>query len=301
MTTYADLVNRVRQQIMGYAKDQVAVSELAQPMTAADTSFTVATATIGNISQGLVEIEDELVLVTNYDPTSGTVQVMGGANGRGAEGTTAAAHDELSLVVSGPRFPRARIKEEIDSAILGTYPSLVSFGYTTISNVSVVYEYGMPADAMDVWAVADQTVGPSQVWMQGVNARFNPTADPTAFPTGKSIQLWDPVTPGRSMRVKYTKAPGVLANADDDFADTTGLPDRCADLIVWGACSRLLPAYEAARLQQQAVEATERAPLVPPKSAVSVAAYYYQMYQQRLEEERMRQFADHPQTTFYVS
>lgn len=301
MTTFADLVTRVRQQIMGYAKDQAALSELAQPMTAADTSFTVATSTIGNVSQGLVEIGDELILVKSYDPTSGTVQVMGGANGRGAEGTVAADHAELSLVTSDPRFPRARIKEEVNNAILGTYPSLVGFGYTTISNVSVVFEYPMPAEATDVWAVADQTVGPSQVWMQGLNARFNPTADPTAFPTGKSIQLWDPVTPGRSMRVKYTKAPGALSADGDDFEAVSGLPDRCADLIVWGACSRLLPAYEGARLQQQAIEATERAPLVPPKSAVQVAAYYYQMYQQRLEEERQRMFHDHPQTTFYVS
>lgn len=301
MTTFADLVVRVRQQIMGYAKDQQALSELAQPMTAADTSFSVATSTIGNISQGLVEIEDELILVKSYDPTSGVAQVMGGANGRGAEGTVAAAHDELSLVTSDPRFPRARIKEEINNAILGTYPSLVSFGYTTISNVSVVYEYAMPAEAMDVWAVSDQTVGPSQVWMQGLNLRFNPSADTTAFSTGKSIQLWDPVTPGRAMRVKYTKAPSPLAAASDDFEAVSGLPDRCADLVVWGACSRLLPAYEAARLQQQAIEATERAPLVPPKSAVQVAAYYYQMYQQRLEEERMRQFNDNPQTVFYVS
>jgi hypothetical protein len=261
----------------------------------------VDTSTVSNIEQGLVEIGDELVLVKSYDASSGTVKVMGGANGRGAEGTTAAAHDELSLITCSPTFPRARIKEQINNTILGTYPSLVSFGYTSITNTSVVFEYEMPAEATDVWAVADQTVGPSQVWMQGANLRFNPTADPTAFPSGKSIQLWDPVTPGRAMRVKYTKAPSALSADSDDFEAVTGLPDRCADLVVWGACARLLPAYEAARLQQRAIEATERAPLVPPKSAVQTAAYYYQMYQQRLEEERTRLFFDHPQTTFYVS
>lgn len=301
MTTYADLVTRVRQQIMGYAKDQVAVSELAQPMTAADTSFTVGTSTIGSVSQGLVEIEDELVLVKSYDPSSGTVQVMGGANGRGAEGTVAADHDALALVTSDPRFPRQRIKEEINNTILGVYPSLVTFGYTNISNISVVYEYEMPADALDVWAVSDQLVGPSQVWMQGSNFRFNPSADPTSFPTGKSIQLFDPVTPGRAMRVKYVKTPQPLTAASDDFEAVSGLPDRCADLIVWGACSRLLPAYESARLQQQAIEATERAPLVPVRSAAQIAAYYYQMYQQRLDDERSRMFLEHPQPTYYAS
>lgn len=301
MTTYADLVNRVRQQIMGYAKDQVSVSELAQPMAAADTSFTVDTDTIGNLSQGLVEIEDELVLVKSYDAPSGVVQIMGGPNGRGAEGTTAADHAAQVLVTSDPRFPRQRIKEAISDTILGVYPDLVCFGYTNISNISVVYEYEMPADALDVWAVSDQLVGPTQVWMQGTRFRFNPSADPTAFPSGKSIQLFNAVTPGRAMRVKYVKTPVALANASDDFEAVSGLPDRCADLIVWGACSRLLPAYESARLQQQAVEATERAALVPPKSAATVASYYYQLYQQRLQEERNRMFLEHPQPTYYAS
>lgn len=301
MTTFADLVNRVRQQILGYAKDQLAVTELAQDMTPTDTSFTVDTATIDNLSRGLVEIEDELVLVKSYDASSGVVQIMGSLNGRGAEGTQAAAHGVTTLVTSDPRFPRARVKEAINDAILGVYPDLVVFGYTNISNLAVVYEYGMPADALDVWAVSDQLVGPTQVWMQGTRFRFNPSADPTSFPTGKSIQLFDPVTPGRAMRVKYTKTPVALSADADDFEAVSGLPNRCADLIVWSACARLLPAYESARLQQQAIEATERAPLVPPRSAAQTAAYYYQLYQQRLQEERNRMFLEHPQPTYYVS
>jgi len=301
VTTFADLVNRVRQQILGYAKDQLAVTELAQDMAPTDTSFTVDTATIDNLSRGLVEIGDELVLVKDYDVSSGIVRTMGGLNGRGAEGTQAVAHSATTLVTSDPRFPRARIKEAVNDAILGVYPDLVCFGYANISNISVVYEYGMPADALDVWAVMDQTVGPTQVWMQGTRMRFNPSADPTSFPTGKSIQLFDPVTPGRAMRVKYVKTPVALSIDSDDFEAVSGLPNRCADLIVWSACARLLPAYESARLQQQAIEATERAPLVPPRSAAQTAAYYYQLYQQRLQEERNRMFLEHPQPTYYVS
>lgn len=301
MTTFADLINQVRQQILGYAKDQLAVTELAADMAATDTSFTVDTDTIENLSRGLVEIEDELVLVKSYDSASGTVQVMGGLNGRGAEGTAAATHAVSSLVTSDPRFPRQRVKEAINQAITGVYPDLVTFGYTEITNISVVYEYEMPADALDVWAVADQTIGPTQVWNQGTRWRFNPSASPTKFPSGKSVQLFDAVTPGMKMRIKYVKAPAQLVASGDDFEAVSGLPDRCADLIVWSACARLLPAYESARLQQQAIEATERAPLVPPKSAAQTAAYYYQLYQQRLQEERNRLFIEHPQPTYYAS
>lgn len=299
MTTFDDLVTRVRQQILGYAKDQLAVSELSAGMGATDTTFTVDA--VDSMSRGLVEIDDELVLVRSYDGPSGVVQVMGGLNGRGAEGTVPAAHSAMSLVTSDPRFPRARVKEAVNDAIRGVYPSLVTFGYTEIPNLSVVFEYGMPAEAEDVWDVMDQTVGPTQVWTQGTRWKFNPSASPGSFPTGKSVQLFDGITPGRTMRIKYTKQPSPLVNGSDDFSAVSGLPDRVNDIIVWGACSRLLPAYESARLQQQSIEATERAPLVPPKSAVSVAAYYMQMYQQRLDQERALLFLEHPQPTYYGS
>jgi hypothetical protein len=299
VTTFDGLLARIRQQAMGYAKDQSAVAELAVAMAPGDTTFTADSSTVSNISRGLAEIDEELILVKSYDRASGVVQVMGATNGRGAEGTVAASHAQHALITADPRFPRVRMREAVNDVLQALYPQLVVFSTTTISNISVVYEYGMPADALDVWAVADQTIGPSQVWMQAMNYRFNPTANPTAFPTGRSIQLFDPVTPGRAMFVKYTKAPTPLVNGSDDFAATTGLPERCVDLVVWGACARLLPAYEAARLQQTSVESTERAPLVPPSSATKTAQYYLAMYQQRLDEERNRMFQEHPQTTSY--
>lgn len=299
MTTFDGLLSRIRQQVMGFTKDQAAYSELAADMGVGDTQFTVSSDTVQSISRGLVEIDEELILAKKFDPGSGIVSVMAGVNGRGAEGTVAASHLSGSLITSDPTFPRARIREAINDVILALYPSLVVFATTSISNISVVYEYQMPAAALDVWAVSDQTVGPTQVWMQGLNYRFNPTADPGSFPTGKSIQLWDSVTPGRSMLIKYTKSPSPLVSGTDDFAAVTGLPERCVDLVVWGATARLLPGYDAARLQMSSVEATERAALVPASSAVKTAQYYLALYQQRLEEERVRMFAEHPQTISY--
>lgn len=300
MTTFNGVISRIRQQVMGYAQDQSSVSELAVAMLGTDTSFSVATDTVASLSRGLVEIDDELILVKSYDRTSGVVQVMGAANGRGAEGTVAASHSVHSLVTASPMFPRARIKEAVNDVLQALYPDLVVFATTEISNISVVYEYGMPADALDVWGVADQLIGPTKVWAQGRNYRFNPTVPTSAFPTGKSIQLFDSVTPGRTMYVKYVKAPSPLVNGTDEFEATTGLPERCVDLVVYGACARLLPAYDSARLQQTAVESTERAPLVPPSSAAKTSQYYMALYQERLSEERRRMFNDHPQTQFYT-
>jgi hypothetical protein len=300
VTTFDGLLSRIRQQTLGYTKDQASLSELAVSMTASDTTFAVDTATVTNISRGLVEIDDELLLVKSYDRTSGVVTLMGGLNGRGVEGSTAATHAVQALVTADPRFPRIRIKEAINDTIHGVYPQLLVFATTEITNTSVVYEYGMPADAKDVWSVADQTVGPTKVWMQGRSWKFNPRANTTDFPTGKSVQLFDAVTPGRAMRVTYVKEPSVLVNGSDVFETVTGLSDRCADLITYGACARLLPAYEAARLQQSSIESTERAPLVPPSSASKTAQYYMAMYQQRLAEERALMFDENPQVQFFA-
>jgi hypothetical protein len=56
-------------------------------------------------------------------------------------------------------------------------------------------------------------------------------------------------------------------------------------MLVYGACWRILPAYEAARLQQQNIEATERAPLVPTGAGANAAKFFYTLYQQRMTEE----------------
>lgn len=300
MTTFDGLLYRIRQQALGYAKDQSPLSELTASVAATDTSFSADPGTVKSLSRGLVEIDDELMLVKSFDATSGIVQIMGGINGRGAEGTVAASHNAHALITADPRFPRARIREAVNDVLQALYPNLCVFETTEITNVSVVYEYQMPADALDVWAVADQTIGPSKVWMQGMNYRFNPTADVTAFPSGKSIQLFDPVVPGQTMLIKYVKAPSALVNASDDFAGVTGLPERCVDLVVYGAMARLLPAYESARLQQTAVESTERSELVPTGSALKGAQFYMALYQQRLMEERQRMFEENPQTISYA-
>jgi hypothetical protein len=293
VTTYGQLVQQVRQQLLGFSMSQESLGELAAPMGSSDTTFTVDTETVDNISRGLVEIDDELVLVKKTDATSGTVTVQGGLNGRGFEGTTAAAHSLAALVRSNPAFPRARIKEAVDKAIATLYPELVVFSSTEITKLAPVFEYELPEDVSDVWYVTAQMIGPSKIAQPIPDWRYNPKARTENFPSGKSIQVFNPVTPGQAIKVVYAKSPEALTADADEFT-TTGYPERYTDLVVYGACMRLIPALESARLQQQAVEATERAALVPPASAIKTMTMYAQLYAQRLEEERAHQFADVP-------
>jgi hypothetical protein len=298
MTTFDQLVKQVRQQLLGFAMNQESVSELAVAMTPTDTSFTCDTTTVTRLSRGLVEIDDELILVKTYEAQSGVVSVMGLGNGRGYEGTTAAAHSAHALVTSNPAFPKARIKEAINQTIIALYPELVVFAETEITKLQPVLEYELPSDCADVWYVTGQLIGPSKVAQPLPNWRYNPKARTANFPSGKSIQILDYVTAGQAVKVVYAKTPSQLMAGSDAFT-ATGYPERYVDLVVYGTCMRLLPALESARLQQQAVEATERADKVPPQSATRAMAMYAQLYQQRLQEEREQLYADVPNYAFF--
>lgn len=299
MTTFDQLVLRVRSMLLGFTKDQEQYSSLSLPMASNATYFTVDTATVANLGRGTVEIGDELLLVKSVDQTTGTCVLLGNLNGRGREGTTAAAHSVDDLVAMAPAFPRIRMQEAVNDTIRGVYPTLRVFASTEITRLAPVYEYSMPADAKDVWQVHASTIGPTKIWQVVQNWRFNEDANTTAFATGKSIQLFDAIVPGQTYRVRYAKAPSPLVSSSDDFETVSGLPERCVDMIVYGACARLLPSYEAGRLQQRAIEASERSQYVPSLSAAKAAQYFMGLYQQRLEEERERQIAESPMVQFF--
>ena len=296
--TFNDIVARVKQQLLGYTKDQASITYLVESMDATEITFMVDPETVTNLSRGIVEIDDEILIVKKFDRSTGIVTVLGGVGGggRGAEGTTAAAHAADAFVTDDPRYPRARVKEAINDTIQAVYPDLWVFGNYEFPWQAARYEYPLPVDVEDVYKVTTNTIGPSRVWFPNSSWRFNPLASTTAGQTpvgatGKSIQVMrDFIVPGRNVRVIYTKKPTTLTNNSDPFEATSGLPERTVDLITYGACWRLLPAYEAARLQQQAIEATERAPLVPTGAGSQAAQFFLGLYQKRLNEERDRLF-----------
>lgn len=294
MPTFDQLTLRVRAQLKGFSLDQESVSELSASMNASDTTFTCDAGSVTNLSRGLNEIDDELILVKAYDATSGVVSVLGLANGRGAEGTTAASHSSHAIVRSNPAFPRQRIKDAINDAITALYPSLVVFGTTDFAFNAAQVEYSLPSEVKDVWYVTGRWVGPEKVSGAMPDWRFNPKAYLTDFPTGKSIQLFNAVTPGQNIRVVYAKAPSTLSAGTDDFASVTGYADRIADLVVWDACKRLLPGVLSARLQQTSVESTERAPLVSARDIATAVQTFAALYAERLAQERDLQFNEVP-------
>lgn len=280
-STFLDLQNRVKQLLYGITWDQEQYTYLTNSIGATDLTFSVNDAS--QVSQGLIEIDSELMNVQSYNTTTNTVTVF--PFGRGFYGSTAATHAANASIINNSKFPKVRVQEAINDIINEVYPTLFVVKSQDFNKIAVQYGYSMPADCDEVLQVNYAVIGPSQIWPSMRRWRFDPNADPSVFPNGKSVHLLEEVTPGRIMRVTYISQPSNLVNDTDGFAAVTGLPETAKDAIVYGAAAKLMVAYDAARLQMDSVEAAERAAMTQPTSAANTSKYFMAIYQERLDLE----------------
>jgi hypothetical protein len=282
MPTLQNLVDRVRQEVAGFSQNQQQFTYLTSSIGTTDTSLSVFDAT--QVSRGQIEVDGlELMLVKSVNSSTNTITLD--PFGRGWAGTTAASHALNARIENNPIWPTIRITEAINDTIRSVYPQLFAVATTSITKISVVYEYQLPADCEEVISVQNQLIGPSKVWPFCRSWRFVGQANTTDFPNAKALFIADDIVPGRIIWVTYRKEPSELVNLTDDFATVTGLPATSQDVIVWGACARLTVQLEGPRLALAAVEASERSQYVQPGSASRVASYFDQKYEIRLEQE----------------
>ena len=116
MTTLNQIVDEVLLNLTSYGLIQPRVTTLSGDIDDNDT--TIAVTSVANVPTGLVEIDDELLLVQSKDLTANTLSVIRGYR------TTAAAHTSGALVTVSPPWPRQQVKNAINDAISSSYPSL---------------------------------------------------------------------------------------------------------------------------------------------------------------------------------
>lgn len=290
--TLQDLIAEVESFVYSYFNDRDKVTSLTAALSA--TALTVSVAEADQVDRGFIEIDDELIAVKSKDNASNVVTVH--PWGRGQRGSVAAAHSLNARVAVNPRFPRAWIKTEINTAIANLYPDLWRVG-TDASNkfTPAVLTYPLPADAQSVLQVLVDTVGPSKVWQPARRYHFNYNANTTEFPTGRTITLLDSFAPGSTIQVVYRQAFGQLATSASTL-DSVGCDDSWRDLIKLQVAARMIMSLDSSRLQATSVEATNRSGQVPTGSAVQVARQLLAQYAQRLDQERHLLLNRHSQT-----
>lgn len=284
MTTFAQLTDRVLQNLQGDSLDQWEQTFLTSDVAVDALTFTVDDP--NQISQGLCELGSELIWVKGVDRDTSTVTLS--PFGRGYRSTTAATHVTGDAVVNNPRFSRSRVRETINTAIRGIYPDLYQVKSHEFTYVAVRFAYPLPADCDQIHSITWEDIGPSRVWNDITQYSFVPNADTTNFPDGKAVNIWDAIIPGRTIRVTYITAPSEMTLDADVFTTVTGLAATAEEAIVYGSCYRLIGFLEPARLQTSSVEASARSVLVQPGQPVNAGKFFYGLYLEALNQERER-------------
>lgn len=282
MATFAEMVEEVSLKLSGFTMRQDRVGVLKTTITPTSTSVVVEGTDAA--SKGLVEIDDELLYVTSFALATDATLTVPLVN-RGYYSTTAADHTAGALVKFSPAFPKAEIKRAINDTILAVFPKVYGISSTTFSFQPAVNTYTLPSTVNNVVGVSYETIGASKEWAPIRDWRVDTYADPSTFGSSNTITLYSPVTPGSTVRVTFSCTPETLVNNFDDFADTTGYYDSVRDVIILGACYRLLSTVDAALTQYTAPEGQLQSSKLQPGSATNAAKYFYALYQQRLTEE----------------
>jgi hypothetical protein len=295
MTTLDNLIDDVQLDLAGFTYRQDRATYLVTAATSSDLILNVATT--DNIAKGIIEIDDEMMWVDSYDRQSNTVTIA--PFGRGYNGTTPAAHDLSAKVVITPTFPRQVVKRAVNDTIGAVYPKVFATGSTGVSFLASRTTYAVPADAIQILSMAWQSVGPTKEWLPIRQWRWDPIAYPSAFPTGKTVSIYDNVLPGRTMNIIYAKLPTALVNNADDFESVSGLPTSMRDVIIYGAAWRLSSYLDPARNSITTPASDELDTKRPYGTGTTVTRNLQALYLQRLEEESLKQKLQFPTRVHY--
>jgi hypothetical protein len=297
------MINEVRTNLQGYTLRQDRITYVNNTAGLTTTSLAIQVGSSSNLAKGLIEIDDELIWVDSFDKQNSTLNVMGAPTnpiGRGFQGTTASPHARYAQVTLSPTFPRVSIKKAINDTIRSLYPKLFAVSSTTFTFNASQTTYALPDDALEVLFMSWQTTGSSREWLPINRWRFDPLANAATFNTQKTVNIYENVQPGRTIKVWYTMVPETLDVGTDDFVDVSGLPDSCQDVVLYGACYRLLTFLDAGRINLSSAEADLNDTKNPYNSGANASKYIFALFQQRLQEEALKLSDKYPIRVHYT-
>ena len=285
MATLDSMVQEVRSSLAGYTLRQDRITYLDSAINTTDLAIQVGSA--DNLAKGIIEIDDELIWIDNFVKATNTLNAAPGF-GRGYQNTSPAPHSQYSQVVLSPTFPRTMIKQAINDTINSVYPKLWAIYSTTFTFNASQTTYALPDDCQNVIYMSWQTTGSSREWLPINRWRQDLMANTATFNSQKTVNIYENIQPGRTVQVWYAANPSTMDANTDDFADVTGLPDSCRDVITLGAAYRLLSYVDPGRINLTSAEADLADSKVPGAAGANSSRYIYALYNQRLNDESLK-------------
>lgn len=306
MTTLTDMINEVSLNLSGYTLQQDRATHITSDVAA--TASTIAApiilslASTDSVGKGVLEINEELFWVDNYDRVGNTATIA--PYGRAYLGTTLAAHTAGDKVTIAPTFPRFAIKRAINDTINAIGSSIFVANTTTITSNAAVAAFRLPTtgstlNIRNILSIAYQTLGASKEWTPIRSYRLDGNANSTAFTSGQTISIYDYIPSGRTIQIVYATNPTIFSTNADVFTTQTGLPESCKDVVILGATYRLLSNLDPARASMVSPQADEVDSKRPYGSSQSLTKQVYALFNQRLNEEVKSQQEKYPIRVHY--
>jgi hypothetical protein len=298
MATLAEMVDEVRSSLAGYTLRQDRITYLNSAINTTATAIQVGSSS--NLAKGIIEIDDELIWIDNFNSANNTLNAAPGF-GRGWQGTAPSPHAQYAQVTLTPTFPRTVIKQAINDTINSFFPKLWAINSTTFTFNASQTTYPLPDDVESIIYASWQTTGSSLEWLPINRWRADPMANISAFNTTNTINIYENIQPGRTVQVYYTTTANTLDANTDDFADVTGLPDSCRDVVTLGASYKLLSYVDSGRINLSSAEADLNDTKIPSSAGVASSRYIFALYNQRLNEEALKLQDKFPIRVHYLS
>ena len=306
MATLLDMIDEVSMNLSGYTLQQDRATHITAAVAATASTIaapiTLSLASTDSVGKGIVEIDEELFWVDNYDRVGNTATIA--PYGRAYLGTTLATHTEGTKVTIAPTFPRFTIKRAINDTINAIGASIFSAKTTTITSNAAVAAFRLPTtgttlNISKILSIAYQTLGASKEWTPIRSYRFDGNANSTAFTSGQTVSIYDYIPSGRTIQIVYATDPSPFTTNADVFTTQTGLPESCRDIIILGATYRLLSNLDPARASMVSPQADETDSKRPYGSSQSLTRQVYALFTQRLNEEIKNQQDKYPIRVHY--
>ena len=291
MTTGNDWINSTRSYLMsGYAEER---NKLSTAYTAGDTTLTF-TYPLGGIRPGArLCIGLNTFYVWSVDGQVATISA-------GEDSSTDANAASGSVVKVSPRFTDNEIWKALKDDLYDlSAPSSALFDTGTIDLTynAIVNGYDLSSadNLISIYEVKYLTPGP-QMDNPRINSngwRLNRDAITSQFPSGISLQLFQPAYPGYNVRIVYRKYFTIPSSITTDVS-TTGLLDSALDLPPLGAAIRLMAGREIKRNFTESQGDTRRAGEVAPGAVMQSVRNLQVLRQQRIAAEAGRLDALYP-------
>ena len=238
MAAVSTLVDRIYRDFLNKPDDLSAFSRLDGAINNSVTSLTYESGLFSSEEENLlgngalVEVDQEIMLVTAANTSTRTLTVA-----RGYSGTTAASHDDKANIFINPTFPRKSVFDAVSDNIVRLYPTL--YNVTTITTTANSTYQEVAASTVEVLSSYVQNASGEQYTSAGIELLKN-------FPpstTNTAVQFYN-TSNGKTVYL-VVKRKFVRPSAEtDDLSTACLLEDEYQQIVMVGAVADIVGATD---------------------------------------------------------